>query len=41
MGVKLDISTNQQQCVAGDVVEGVVRADVTTVSIQEFETPVS
>lgn len=32
MGVKLDISTDRQTCVAGDVVEGSVRVDVTTVS---------
>ena len=32
MGVKLDLSTHQQIYVAGDVVEGSVRVDVTTVS---------
>ena len=37
MGVKLDISTHEQLHVAGDVVEGAVSVNVTTVSIQGLQ----
>lgn len=32
MGVTITISTHKQQCFAGDVVEGIVQVDVTSVS---------
>lgn len=32
MGVEIDVSTRQQEYFAGDVVEGVVRVDVTAVT---------
>lgn len=37
MGVKLHLSTGQQIYDAGDVVEGAVRVDVTTVSTVKYQ----
>lgn len=37
MGVVVEISTGQQQCFAGDVVEGTVNLNVSAVSLRAIE----